>query len=163
MIDLNIEFPIADLVLKYGASPEVEYEANEVVKFGTKRKGRTEAQMYSDALVGLAVQYAVIEHLQTLGYDVRKAPPNDLHYDCIITVDGSPILVDIKVRLDGKFWQQTPWESAVCKQYGVNVLLLCIDFFEVGNRFVHKGQAWSNNLESSQYGSPYVKYFEQVI
>lgn len=152
--------PMYELFLK---DPGVLEEAQAVVKNGSKN-GRSDAQRLLDATQGLALQYAVAAHLLMLGYTVSRAPNGVYHYDLVV----NGVLVDIKGRFSGKYWQQTPWEKSEIEKTGDRVLYLCIDWFPEAphrsndQRFQHKGQCWSDNLEKGMY-EPYVKDFAQVL
>ena len=144
--------PIDERVIALMNDESVLAEADELAIHATP-SGRTRDEVRANAIPALAIQRAVFEHMTACGYEVQAPPPNTFQYDGIV----NGILVDVKARLDGKFWQQTLWEKRTLEQTGERVLYLCVDVLPNG-KYIFKGAVWIENLIPSPYGCPYVSH-----
>jgi hypothetical protein len=135
--------------------PHILAEAHEILIHGARGE-RSDDVRLEDSKRGLAVQYAVADHLFKQGNAVCRPEDGVYHYDLIV----NGYFVDVKCRFTGKFWQQTKYEAKKVPESGDRVLYLCIDAFPEtrpeDQRFKYMGGCWSENLSPSDYGCPYV-------
>lgn len=122
----------------------------EKVALTCAKNGRTLEERVLNLIPSLAVEKATLAYLRTLGYIVNDPPSDTFQYDGIV----DDVLVDVKTRFDGKYWQQTPWEVSKLKQTGENVLYLCVDLMPT-EEFIFRGCTWGHELKTSNYGQPY--------
>ncbi len=152
----NTTLPIDASVFLFLEDEHVLEEARQISIHG-KKGGRSREYVATAAVPGLAVQYAVAEHLQSLGYTVEPPPPGVFHYDMIV----NGVFVDVKCRFSGKYFEQSEWEARMLETTGDRVLYFCVDALPTS--FVFKGICWSENLQPSSYGCPYVAWFEEMF
>lgn len=146
----NTELPILARVIELMDDPAIQREALELSKRANKG-GRTSQEVEQNAVPSLAVQYAALEFLKALGGTVSKPPDGVFQYDGVL----NNLLVDVKARFDGRWWQQTKWEAAKLKETQERVLYLCIDVMPETLKMIFKGCIWIENLHPSDYGCPY--------
>lgn len=150
MLKKNTELPILKRVFELMDDSQVHQEAEELAKHANKN-GRSVQEVQQNAIPSLAVQYAVFEHLSALGAEVHEAPDGVYQYDGVL----NGLLVDVKARFDGRWWQQTRWEAAKLKETQERVLYLCIDVMPKTLKIIFRGCVWIDNLRPSGYGCPY--------
>jgi hypothetical protein len=152
----NEIIPIYARVLQLAEDPLVLFKAKQIARNGVDASDkRTPKQREDDAVIGLAVEYAVGEYLRTLGYLVLSSV--EWWYDLI--VDGK--LVDVKCRIGGRYFQQSGKEAEKITKEGLDVLYFCVDVVMPDNEstpphFIFRGVCWSKNLTASMYDKPYV-------
>lgn len=148
MISIGSIVPIYDTVINLMNSPEVIERATLASSTVTKR-GRTKEEIIANLIWSLAGEKAFLDYLRTLGYRVQDPPLMHFHYDGVV----NDVLVDVKIRAEGKYWQQTPYEKRTIASTGAKVLYLCLDLMD--DHFIFCGCAWVDELIAGNYDSPY--------
>lgn len=143
--------PIGERVIALMNNGEFTEQAEAMAKTA-KKNGRSLATVTEHFLIGFAIERAFLEYLPVLGFTVLAPPPNVKQYDGIV----NGWFVDVKTRLDGRTWEQSPWENAKLKETGERVAYLCIDVMPNGD-FIFRGYSWSDELAPSHYGAPFVQ------
>lgn len=150
MLTQGTELPIQARVFELMYDQAVLNEAHELSIHAAK-EGRSPEEVEQNSIPSLAVQHAVLEYLRDSGATYAPPPAGTYQYDGVL----NGVLVDVKARFDGKYWQQTKWEAWKLNQTGERVLYLCVDVTS-DSRFIFRGCIWVENLEPSGYGNPYV-------
>lgn len=107
----------------YYDCPDVLKYAKEIAA-SVNPNGRSHAQMIKDASNGLALQFAVRDHLASKGINVKDSE-NKL-YD--LDIDGD-LCVDVKgiFKPDAKTYSQTTWEAEASSRFERPIFYMCFD------------------------------------
>lgn len=149
-LNKDVRLNIGERVYELMNDDAIHREAAELARHCTL-SNRTIESVEQDSVPALAIQHAVLELLALMGARYDRPAEGVFQYDGIL--DGTK--VDVKVRFNGKRWQQSQWEARKLKETGERVLYLCIDV-TIDCVIIFKGCIWGEELEPSMYGSPYV-------
>lgn len=149
MITRGAVLPIEDRVIELMNSDEIATIAKEL-SVHAKKNGRSQQEVFENSVPSLAIEHAALEYFaKTLNSKFEWPAPNVFHYDGKL----NGVLVDVKTRFGGRYWQQTPWEVKTIADTGDKVLYICIDLLPAAYKFM--GCIWGSDLLPSQHGSPY--------
>jgi len=108
---------------------------------------------FQKSLLGVASEIAMFEYLRQQGYDIALAQGDAYHVDFVLTIDGKKINVDVKTKIDGKYWNQSKFENDAIAATGDRVLYLCIRVVDNDDtrKIIYCGCCWSDELAPSTY------------
>lgn len=125
------------------------------VKKGSARKDfRSEDEIYTDSVNGLALQMAVLTYLKDNGVDAYMEP-NRKEWDIVVNENGEQYFIDVKgiFKENANNWCQTWWESENVPYLNHIVWYLCFDCRDdVEDAF--EGYCTQDDFRDSQYGTP---------